>query len=269
MTRREIDDSLARKSPSGARDPVGGGYFHLPPVAVLGGVLLIALFDRGAGASLRSGVCPDFRPGETHVPKPETIFLRSPNFGERSNVIPAIDSVVMHTTEVSLNGTLNIFRSSSNAVSAHFVVAPNGDIYEMVDTSDRAWHATYYNSRSIGIEMVGFASQPSTWNEQNLAALTDLLDWIVSAYPTIPLTHPSGDAYDFRGDRFDQPGLVAHGQVQPWNRSDPGPFFPWNDVIADVEAALAVPEPSAAMVACSGIVLLLTGRRGHRTGAPS
>ncbi len=208
------------------------------------------------GSDLRGGRCsPTYTPGPTPIPKPATIVDPSPNFGVRSNAVPAVDSVVMHTTEVSLAGTLDIFRSTASQVSAHFVIAPNGDIYEMVDVDKRAWHATYYNSRSIGIEMVGFAGQSSTWNEDNLGSLVDLLAWIVTAYPAIPLEHPSGDAYDFSNDRYNLPGLVAHGQVQPWNRSDPGQFFPWNQVIGEVSERIAnVPEPSAALLAILGFV---------------
>lgn len=215
-----------------------------------------------AGVGVRGECPPTYLPEATPVPKPPTIIDLSPNFGDRSNVVGSvIDSVVLHTTEVSLEGTLDIFRSRASVVSSHFVIASNGDIYEMVDTTRRAWHATYYNDRSIGIEMVGFANQPSTWNEENLDALTDLLAWLVTAYPTIPLEHPSGDAYDF-GNNYDQPGLVAHSQVQPWNKSDPGIYFPWNDVIEDTRAKIAaIPEPGSFVLIVASVTLGLARRR--------
>lgn len=199
----------------------------------------------------RRGECPVYDPQPTLLPKPATIWLPSPSFDGR-NYLNEIDSIVIHTTEVSLAGTLDIFQNRNNAVSAHFVIASSGDIYQMVDTRNSAWHATYYNSRSIGIEMVGYASESSTWNENNLGSLAELLSWLIQAYPEIPLNHPLGNAYDYPNDRFNAPGLVAHGQVQPWNRTDPGPYFPWNNMLDDVAARLAssVPEPSS-------IVLLL------------
>ena len=207
-----------------------------------------------AAPGSRTGLCPDFQPQPTPISKPATIQIASPNFSARDFSPGVIDSVVMHTTETSLSGTIDIFEDRFSLVSSHFVIAANGDIYEMVDSSDRAWHATYYNSRSIGIEMVGYARVPSTWNEDNLDALVDLLAWIVTAYPEIPLVRPEGIAYDFPNDRFDAPGIVAHSQVQPWNKTDPGIYFPWDAVLEDVAARIAaVPEPSSLAMLLGGL----------------
>lgn len=248
-------------------------HFRVLPVVLVyleGLPVFIACLLLGAGTSVaapggRDVACPDFDPQPTPIPKPGTILSPSPNFNQRDVIPGKVDSVVMHTTEVSLVGTLNIFKDRASSVSAHFVIAPGGDIYEMVDTRDRAWHATYYNSRSIGIEMVGFASQPSTWNENNLDSLVDLLAWIVTAYPDIPLVHPSGDAYDFANDRYNEAGIVSHGQVQPWNRSDPGIYFPWDDILDRVETRIvSVPEPNSAALLLLGVGSLLARRGGLR-----
>ena len=202
-------------------------------------LLLVGPLAADAQGNSRAGPCPNYEPGPTTIPKPDVIYDPSPNFHDRS-VVLFVDSIVMHTTEGSLEDVLELFRDdfSSTQVSAHYVIAPNGDIYEMVSPSDHAKHATYYNNRSIGIEMVGRAASPSTWNDDNLDALVDLLAWLHQAYPNIPPVHPDGDAYDFPGDRYNEPGLVAHSQVQPWNKSDPGVYFPWNDVLGRVSARL-------------------------------
>ncbi|MEM9353425.1 MAG: N-acetylmuramoyl-L-alanine amidase, partial [Planctomycetota bacterium] len=209
------------------------------------------------------GPCPVQTPGPTTLPEPEVTFIPSPSFGQR-NLLSEVDTIVMHTTEINLAGTINIFEDRRNSVSSHYVIGGGGDIFQMVDLQDSAWHATYYNSRSIGIEMVGFAGSRATWNENNIAALVDLLAWLYQAYPDIPLVHPSGDAYDFPNDTYTQAGLVAHSQVQPWNKSDPGPHFPWDDVLDRVGAILdaeAVPEPSSVAALASGLVLLAARRR--------
>ncbi|MEM1446546.1 MAG: N-acetylmuramoyl-L-alanine amidase [Planctomycetota bacterium] len=223
------------------------------------GVLPFLVGQTALAASL-AGPFP-FDPVVPGFPKPTFIEASSPNTGNRAPGV-AIDTVVMHTTEVDLPGTLAIFDSSASQVSAHFTIAPNGDIYQHVATDGQAWHATYYNSRSIGIEMVGYSFQPETWNESNLAALTDLLAWISLAYPEIELTRPTGDAYDTPNNRYDEPGVVAHGQIQPWNRSDPGPYFPWDDVLAEASAK-AVPEPTAglALFGVAGATLRRLPRR--------
>jgi N-acetyl-anhydromuramyl-L-alanine amidase AmpD len=220
--------------------------------------------DCAAQSCGRRGECAVHDPQATLVPKPETTWIASPNYNLR-DVFIDIDSIVIHTTEVSLSGTLDIFENRESGVSAHFVIAPNGDIYQMVDTKDRAWHATYYNDRSIGIEMVGYAHQSSTWNENNLDSLSHLLAWLIQAYPEIPLTHPSGNAYDFVNDRYNETGFVGHSQVQPWNKSDPGPYFPWNRMMFEVGqiiTASAIPEPSsAALLLLGAYASLFRGRK--------
>ena len=153
----------------------------------------------------------------------------------------SIDSIVMHTTEGSTSSALNWLQNPISQVSAHFVISPGGTIYQMVNVSEKAWHATYYNSRSIGIEMVGFANQQSTWNPNNLSALTDLLTWLIDTYD-VPLEHPEGDAYDYANNIFNAPGIVYHSQVQPWNKGDPGPYFPLGRIMATLDTRLN-PDP--------------------------
>lgn len=210
-----------------------------------------------SGAVIRSTGVPA---SATKVPSPDVEWIRSPNNGSRSSAIP-VDSIVIHTTETTFDRTLEIFLRPSSQVSAHFVIAPNGHIVQMVDTASRAWHATYYNSRSVGIEMVGYADSSSTWNDDNLAALMDLLAWLATAYD-VPLVHPTGNAYDFSNDQLNYAGLVAHGQVQPWNRTDPGPYFPWDLVLAGTQTRIdAVPEPSTLAFVSLTAVLSALGRR--------
>ncbi|MGD9632390.1 MAG: N-acetylmuramoyl-L-alanine amidase [Pirellulales bacterium] len=217
-------------------------------------MLIAASCAASRGEAIRARNLPA---GATNLPAPDVEWISSPNFGGRGST--RVDSIVIHTTEVNFAGTLDIFQDTESQVSAHFVIAPDGHIVQMVDTANRAWHATYYNSRSVGIEMVGYAAQSSTWNNNNLNSLMNLLAWLVTAYD-VPLTHPSGNAYDFAGEQYDYPGLVAHGQVQPWNRTDPGPHFPWSAVLAGTQARIdAVPEPTSLGLACLAS-LLLAGR---------
>ena len=163
--------------------------------------------------------------------QPAATFNVSPNFNSRAGT--KIDAIVMHTTEGSYASAIATFKNPANQVSAHYVVDTNGAITQMVDLANRAWHATYYNSRSIGIEIVGFAGQPGTWNAQNVAAVERLVAWLAWKYD-VPVVRPAGNAYDYPNDRLDAPGIVAHGQIQPWNRTDPGPHFPWTSFLANV-----------------------------------
>ena len=109
---------------------------------------------------------------------------------------------------------------------------------QLVRESKRAWHigASYdcnlnsgtdcwrngqsSNHFTIGIEHGGYASQSSfnTGMIQTSAELTcDITqDWSIAR------------------DRYH---VVGHGQLQPYNRTDPGPNWPWTDYMNRVNAA--------------------------------
>ncbi|MEM9352607.1 MAG: N-acetylmuramoyl-L-alanine amidase, partial [Planctomycetota bacterium] len=122
-----------------------------PAVFAVVGLLLIGLLAVEAEANSRAGPCPVQTPGPTTLPEPEVTFIPSPSFGQR-NALTRVDSIVMHTTEINLSGTIDIFENRLNSVSSHYVIDGGGAIYPMVELEDSAYHATYYNSRSIGIE---------------------------------------------------------------------------------------------------------------------
>jgi len=61
----------------------------------------------------------------------------------------------------------------------------------------------------------------------------NLVAWLAWKYD-VPVVHPAGNAYDYPNDQLNVSGIVAHGQVQPWNRTDPGPYFPWDSFISNV-----------------------------------
>jgi hypothetical protein len=113
------------------------------------------------------------------------------------------------------------------------VVKENGaEITQLVREVSRAWHvaAAYECSRagnqqcgrngqstnnfSVGIEHAGFASQAS-WQNGLIEA---------SAKLTCDITRDHGVPRD-------RNHIVSHGQLQPWNRTDPGPNWPWNHYI--------------------------------------
>ncbi len=197
---------------------------------------------------------------QTGITQPEDITWNpSPHYSSR----PAgqtIDAIVIHTTEGSFTsgGVVSWFQNPNSKVSSHYILDHDGAIIQMVADDKKAWHATYYNSRSIGIDFCGKASDPDTFTDPNMDALIDQVAWLCYKYD-IPAVHPTGDAYDYPDDNLDEPGFVAHGQVQPWNRSDPGPHFDWDGFLSAVQAklaaayALTAPTGLSASVETSGI----------------
>jgi len=168
--------------------------------------------------------------------QPAIIWDPSPNYNSRGGV--TIDSIVIHTTEGSYSGAVSWLKNPSAGASAHYVIKENGtEIKQLVADSDRAWHATYYNSRSIGIECAGFAGQASTWTQGILPALYDLVAWLCYTHG-VQAVHPGGQATSQSQQDFSSVGLVGHFQVQPWNRTDPGAYFDWGALVTEVNNRL-------------------------------
>lgn len=189
-------------------------------------------------------------------PKPAVTWDESPNrTGSSRETSYDIDTIVIHTTEgKDTNGdgvftecytqAISWFNNPAAGVSAHYVISPSGAVTQMVADDDIAWHATYYNSRSIGIECAGFSSKAGTWTPALLETLSSLVAYLCDAYD-ITAVHPAGNAYDEPGDKFTKTGLVGHAQIQPWSRSDPGAYFPWAAFVEAVNEKLDVAPPPA------------------------
>ncbi|MCR9107512.1 N-acetylmuramoyl-L-alanine amidase [Marivita sp. XM-24bin2] len=100
-------------------------------------------------------------------------------------------------------------------VSAHYVIASNGTVWQLVDEADRAWHAgagawgpvTDVNSRSIGIEISNTGSTPFA------AKQMDALDILVAAIM---------DRHSIPPER-----VIGHSDMAPGRKIDPGPRFDW------------------------------------------
>ncbi|HEU0015132.1 MAG TPA: N-acetylmuramoyl-L-alanine amidase [Longimicrobium sp.] len=175
------------------------------------------------GAAL--AVAPDY-------PVSGTIWRPSPNYNARpAGDIGQVHMVIIHTCEGSYTSCWSWLTNSSAGASAHYVVREDGgEISQLVRESDRAWHiaATYdcslnsshecwrngYSSNhfTVGIEHGGFASQTSFPVAQIDASAR--------------LSCDISKAHGIPRDRYH---YVAHGQLQPYNRTDPGPNWPWTD----------------------------------------
>lgn len=165
------------------------------------------------------------------------VWRPSPNYNDRPTGTPGdVHMVVIHTCESGYSGCWSWLTNSSSGVSAHYVVREDGaEISKLVYESKRAWHigATYYcsnnsghachldgyssNHFTVGIEHGGYASQTSFPTGQINASAE--LSCTISKNWNIPR-----DRYHY----------VAHGQLQPYNRTDPGPNWPWSDYMAKI-----------------------------------
>lgn len=182
-------------------------------------------------------VDPDFPAAQSTAMSADyasAVWRPSPNYNARptgSIGVPAM--VIIHTCEGSYSSCWSWLTNPSAGTSAHYVVNESGsEISQLVLEANRAWHigATYdctlnssvdcwrngYSSNhfTIGIEHGGYASQSSFPVGQVDASAKLSCD--ISKDHNIPR-----DKYHF----------VAHGQLQPYNRTDPGPNWPWTDYL--------------------------------------
>ena len=97
-------------------------------------------------------------------------WRESPNQSQRDHGT-TVDLIVVHDTEGGYGGAVSWFANPHSEVSAHIVLKEDGsEATQMVPYSQKAWHAAAFNSRSIGLEMAGFAKQGYGKNEWAVAA---------------------------------------------------------------------------------------------------
>lgn len=138
----------------------------------------------------------------------------SPNY---TNGRSSYTYVVIHTMQGSYSGTISWFLNPNSNVSAHYCVrSSDGQITQMVEHADTAWHAQCYNSKSIGIEHEGYVSAPSTWYTNAMyTESAKLTRWIA----------------DRHGIPKNRTHIIGHSEVSPscntGGHTDPGSGWNW------------------------------------------
>lgn len=185
--------------------------------------------------------------------KPSTIWspAASDNYTV-SSLSRGINYVVIHVTEGSATGAVSWFKNSSSNVSAHYVVAHSGTIYQCVADSNIAWHAGNwtYNVHSIGIEHEGFTAQ-NTWTDAQYRASAALTRWICLTY----------------GVPMDRSHIIGHIEVPGATHTDPGPSFNWTFYMSLVRGSSA-PPPTSILAAKETTATSLNVRSGPSTDNP-
>jgi N-acetylmuramoyl-L-alanine amidase len=159
----------------------------------------------------------------------------SPNFDARGQ---AISMVVLHYTGMqNAESAIAWLRNPESRVSAHYLIAEDGQILRMVDEANRAWHAglSYWrgvsavNACSVGIEIVNpgheFGYRPFT--DEQMESLIPLLADIVDRY------------------QIARANVVGHSDVAPARKQDPGELFDWGRL---ARHGLAVARPARDLV---------------------
>jgi N-acetylmuramoyl-L-alanine amidase len=155
--------------------------------------------------------------------------------------------IVIHYTVSDLPTSIKIL--TQQQVSSHYLLTdtPTPFSYALVDESRRAYHAgvsnwkgySHLNSSSIGIEIVnpGYVDRPEgrlwyPFPQAQIDQLIVLLKDIVTRHGIKP------------------DDILAHSDIAPQRKSDPGPLFPWQQLAA----AGLITWPDAARVAATRAV---------------
>ena len=156
-----------------------------------------------------------------------------------------IEHVVVHFTSADFAQSMRMLTErSGRPVSAHYLVPESGDptyphrrlrVYRLVDEEHRAWHAgrSYWNGdkalngSSIGIEIVNrsacapvaLGNEPDPPEDRCEFHDFDVeqINLVIDLMLDILQRHPGIDPVD----------IVAHSDIAPDRRLDPGPRFPW------------------------------------------
>lgn len=152
------------------------------------------------------------------------------NQSSRNGVSPKI--IVLHTTEganipnsvTDLQGLAGWFNNPSAQASSHVGVDSDGYCAQFVPDAAKSWACAAYNSLSLNIEQIGFASQ-QTFTEAELNATARYIAYWSKKYD-IPLTHSTVHGVCQHKDL----GAAGGGH------NDCGPNYPFDRVIDKAKA---------------------------------
>ncbi len=144
--------------------------------------------------------------------------MPSPNFDART--LP-VSLIILHYTGMeSGEAALTRMCDGMAKVSAHYMIEEDGQIFQLVDEDNRAWHAgvsswqgeSNINSASIGIEIVNGG------HDYGLPEFPDLQIMAVIALTKDIMKRRALPAST----------VIGHSDIAPLRKDDPGERFPWS-----------------------------------------
>lgn len=160
----------------------------------------------------------------------------------QARALSDIDLVVIHCTELPDLATARQYGerelyASATGNSGHFYIDRDGRIEQYVPLQRIAHHVRGYNPRSVGIELVNRGRWPHWLDTRHQAmddpypatqiqALTGLLDALTSRLPQL--------AWIAGHDALDTEQVPSSNDPEQHvaRKRDPGPRFPWPQVLA-------------------------------------
>ena len=153
-----------------------------------------------------------------------------------------VDLVVIHCTELPDLATAREFGmrihypESGTGHSGHYYIDRDGRVEQWVPPERVAHHVRGFNQRSLGIELVNLGRYPHWLNSgtqdmsepypaEQITSLNHLLDYLCAANPGLQWITGHEQLDRERVPATDDP------RVQVCRKRDPGPLFPWEEVL--------------------------------------
>jgi len=167
--------------------------------------------------------------------------------------LDAIDLVVIHCTELPDLATARRFGEeihypdSGTGNSGHFYVDRDGALHQYAPPDRIAHHTRGFNARSLGIELVNTGRYPDWLDSRHQAmdepypsvqvdALVLLLRQLQSTLPGLRWIAGHEDLDTTEVEASDDPSRTVR------RKRDPGPLFPWRDVLGAVSLQRLPPD---------------------------
>lgn len=127
-----------------------------------------------------------------------------------------IDSLVLHCSAHNPEDMIKVLFAEK--LSSHYIIGADGQVFQLVPEEKRAWHAgksfwrgeESLNQRSIGIELSSPSMGQEAYPSKQIESLVCLCKDILRRHPAIKAQN-----------------IVAHSDVAPTRKPDPGIAFPW------------------------------------------
>ncbi len=153
----------------------------------------------------------------------------------------AVELVVIHCTELPDLATAREYGeralyANGSGNSGHYYIDRDGSVYRYVPGTRVANHVRGYNPHSIGIELVNLGRYPNWWDTRHqlmtepytaaqIAALRALLQQLRHDFPRLHTIAGHEDLDTALMPASDDPARQVHRKL------DPGPQFPWAEVL--------------------------------------
>jgi len=143
------------------------------------------------------------------------------------------DTIIVHSMgEFLSNDDVNYIYAPEylelTKVSAHVIVAPNGDVYRCRADEEIAWHAgSGFNTDSLGIEFMVPGKYSWATRENFYTAIS-------KAYLSDEQYQSGVDVCKAWVDKWGIKSVKRHSDVAPDRKKDPGSGFPWEQFLIDI-----------------------------------